>query len=279
MTQKIKFVDLSVGEGELGCEFGAGIVNQLPQKKYEINLNEEFGINEEEEDDEESEYVQILANDENRKDDEALDNEGSVENKKGHFVYDKPPKKGEERREELLGSVTLTDKNTDDRKSIDQMLKQSNSAGILEHINQKRLEHMKKNQNNHHVRVPPKNPFELANFEEERIKEENVKTEEEIVDKVEERNENETNETKKNISEESKESEKSDKTTVIDNKEGEGEKENENKTEEKREVKDLEEEKRKMVMKYSFYCKRIEKEYVINSNDLFQFDLNLIQNK
>lgn len=282
-TQKIRFVDLSVGEGELGCEFGAGIVNQLPQKKYEINLNEEFGINEEGEDNEQSEDIQIVERQEDKNEGEisvlSHDNEVKENNKNEHFVYDKPPKKGEERREEELGSGILT-LNSPDKKSIDQMLKQSNSAGILEHINHKRLEHMKKNQNSHHVRVPPKNPFERANLEEE-----SVKKEEEIIEKVEKVEDEKTieiiEENKKDGEEnkESKESEKSDKTTIIDNKEEEGEKENEKKLEEKKEGSEMEEQKRKVVMKYSFYCKRIEKEYVINSNDLFQFDLNLIKNK
>ena len=292
---KIKFINMPKEKCQLGCQFGEGILNQLPYKRYDMPLMEQVVKNEVLHE----EIVNLTENDTEQTN--TTCSISQVSPKKNVIIA--PPKKNEILKEnEQKSGIGLDDNHQ--AKNYQDLLKQS-SKYTVDYIQHKRAEHMKKNGSNPNTRLPPKNPFQsptlLANKEENHEKNEKV----EVVELYEKNDKNETSDVKHDqIDRKNEKKEKNDNVQNIKNPEDINEHQNNSESlKSKEETKEIletveiqrnekkfngEEKKEKedtsknpadsgkfakMMMKYSYYCPRIKNEYVINSCDLMSMNV------
>ena len=301
---KLKFILMPKEKCVLGCQFGEGILNQLPYKRYELPLIEEVQHHKQHED-----IVDLT--------EETSHSESQIQNLNPAVspvkVIEAPPKKNEIHPEHKSG-IGLDDHA--EKKNYQEMLKATSSKSTLEYIHHKRSEHLKKN-GPPAGRFLPKNPFQSPTFkngnegekkenaenlglgesQKENLKEQQMKENPKENMKEESKPLKESKEPPKEILKDSRENSKEIQENKVDLplKEKENRKENDNiqnngenlkidenlKQEKKIEGNELNEESvenarfAKMVMKYSYYCPKLKDEYVINSSDLMQMTVKI----
>lgn len=262
---KLKFITIPKEKCLLGCQFGEGILNQLPYKSYESPMIEEILKPSEEE------IVTLTEDppvnyDKNEKNEENLQHNSpaTIKTPSPKKIIEAPPKKSELSKEIEQKPIVLED--NQEAKNYEELLKPTCSKSTLEFIHHKRSENLKKN--GHHSgnqRFTPKNPFSspknmnIVENQDQKEKMDKNENNSKSLDKfnLEEKNENiEENYEKKNEIKEN--------LNII---------EEENKhlnleSSQNQKKQNKEEKIGKMQMKYSYYCPKIKNEYVINSGDL-----------
>lgn len=263
---KLKFITIPKEKCLLGCQFGEGILNQLPYKSYESPMIEEVLKPSEEE------IVTLtedpaVNHDKNDKNEEnpQYHSPATIKTPPTKKIIEAPPKKSELSKEIEHKPILLED--NQEAKNYEELLKPTCSKSTLEFIHHKRSENLKKN--GHHTsnqRFTPKNPFSSPT---------NMKIDE-SQDQNEKNNKNENNNPQKNLDKFNlEEKNENSEETIEKNNEV---KENLNIFEEEKHLnlessqsqkgQNNEEKIGKMQMKYSYYCPKIKNEYVINSGDL-----------
>lgn len=305
---KLRFIQMPKEKCVLGCQFGEGILNQLPYKKYELPLIEEAPPKQHED-------IVDLTEETSHTESQPQNLNSAVSAMK---VIEAPPKKNEIHPEHKSG-IGLDDHT--EKKSYQEMLKATSSKSTLEYIHHKRSEHLKKN-GPAGGRFLPKNPFQSPTFknvkegetkengenlglgenQKENLKEQTTKENpKENLKEEESKPLKESKEPPKEILKDSRENSKEiqEKKVDLSYKEKETRKENQNMNNIQTNVENLKidenskQEKKidefyeesvenarfaKMVMKYSYYCPKLKDEYVINSSDLMQMTVKIEKN-
>jgi len=171
---RVRFIQTPKEKCVLGCQFGEGILNQLPYKRYEMPMIEE-GVKQHEEIVNLTEEAHGV-----EQNNDHVENQIKTSPKQ---ILEGPPKKNEIHEKEHKSGIGLEEHH--EAKNYQELLQGSSSKATLDYIHHKRTEHLKKNGPGG-GRFAPKNPFQSptlkyeneieahANEKEENLKE-NIK--------------------------------------------------------------------------------------------------------
>lgn len=270
---QIKFINMPNQKCQLGCQFGEGILNQLPYKRFPMSLVEES----QKSDLPISEEIVNLT-DANETITEVNPPDIKSKSPKNEII-EAPPKKNEMRKESFEHKSGIRLEDQKESKNYEELLKPTISKSTLEYIHHKRSEQLKKN--GAATRFTPKNPFSSPKYLNEQGR--NEKTLDDIEHLLE--NDKTINDKTEKLDEKPSQNEmiennkKEESITQIDEKSKEVGNNFEGSTSDKKEEVESKPTENgrlgKMIMKYSYYCPKIKSEYVINSCELWPMTIKI----